>query len=183
MTNLALPVCLLMSFSQQHRLPFDHECADEALAGLAPQAIADFCTAAEKYTAATGQRLTVTSARRTLRHCASLMAAMSIEQLEGMYCRNGYPDYIQTMKDAMQRLGRNLTDDETYEILRNRREGYISAHLFGAAIDVASANLQDADLLEQILASCNFSVLNETSLGVNCIHASHKNVQRLIIRE
>ena len=174
---------LLMTFPQPHTFPFDHECTDEALAGLAPQVVADFSTAAERYTSETGQRLIVTSARRSLRHCASLMAAMSIEQLEGMYCRNGYPDYIRSMKDAMLNLGRKLTPDEAYEILRNRGEGYISAHLFGAALDVASEGLKDGALLERLLESCNFTVLNETSLGVNCIHASHKNVQRQIIRE
>ena len=172
-----------MALTQAHSLPFDHECSDEALAGLAPQVVADFTAAAEKYTAATGQRLVVTSARRSLRHCASLMAAMSIEQLEGMYCRNGYPDYILSMKEAMQKLGRNLTDDEAYDILKNRGEGFISAHLFGAALDVASEGLEDEALLEKILASFNFNVLNETSLGIKCIHASHKNVPRQIIRE
>ncbi|MBQ7652492.1 MAG: hypothetical protein IJS15_16150 [Victivallales bacterium] len=174
---------LLMTFTQAHSLPFDHECTDEALAGLAPQVLADFSAAAERYTSETGQRITVTSAKRSLRHCASLMAAMSIEQLEGMYCRNGYPDYIKSMKEAMRSLGRKLTPDEAYEILRNRGEGYISAHLFGAALDVASDGLKDAALLERILADSNFSVLNETELGVNCIHASHKNVKRQIIRE
>ncbi len=174
---------ILMSFPLSQTLPFDYECSDAALAGLAPQVIADFCVVAEKYTSETGQRLTVTSARRTLRHCASLMAAMSIEQLEGMYCRNGYPDYIQSMKDAMQKLGRNLTTDEAYEILKNRGEGYISSHLFGAAVDIASEGLKDEALLEKLLVSSNFSVLNETSLGVKCIHASHKNVQKQIIRE
>ena len=116
-----LIICLLMSISVSQPLPFDHECADEALEGLSPQVLSDFCAVAEEYTEATGQRLLVTSARRTLKHSASLMAAMSIEQLEGMYCRNGYPDYIQSMKDEMERLGRKLTADEAYEILKNRR--------------------------------------------------------------
>lgn len=178
-----LIICLLMSIPVPQPLPFDHECADEALEGLSPQVLADFCAVAEEYTEATGQRLVVTSARRTLRHSASLMAAMSIGQLEGMYCRNGYPDYIQSMKDEMARLGRNLTADEAYEILKNRREGFISSHLFGAALDVASEGLKDASLLEALLAKHGFNVLNETSLGVKCIHASHSKTPKQIIRE
>jgi len=172
-----------MPIQQLQQFPFEYECSDEAISGLAPQVVADFCEVAKKYASQTGQRLTVTSAKRTLRHCASLMAAMSVAQLEGMYCRNGYPDYIRSMKGEMERLGRNLTVDEAYEILRNRGEGFISSHLFGAAVDIATEGLKDAALLERLLAEHNFTVLNETSLGVLCIHASHRNVQRQIIRE
>ena len=183
MTLHSLILWLMISAAQQPCLPFDYECAREAIEGVEQVVLDDFSAAAADYTAATGQRLNVTSARRSLRHCAALMAAMTVAQLEGMYCRNGYPDYIQSMKDAMEKHGRNLTAEEAYEILKNRREGFISSHLFGAAIDVASEGLQDAAMLERILAEHNFTVLNETSLGVKCIHASHRNVPRKIIRE
>lgn len=111
------------------------------------------------------------------------MAAFSIDQLEGMYCRNGYPDYIRTMRTAMETLHRRLTPDEAYDILKHRQEGYISAHLSGGAIDIAVEGLADKPLLLALLHEAGFTTLDETDLGVPCIHASHPDVPKSIIRE
>ncbi len=125
----------------------------------------------------------VTSARRTLKHTAFLMSAFTVEQLEGMYCRNGYPDYIRTMKSAMERLKRKLTPEETYDILKNRQEGFISSHLFGGAVDIAVEGLSDKSLLTRLLHAEGFTTLDETDLGILCIHASHPHVAKVIVRE
>ena len=163
--------------------PFDFSCTEEGISGLEAITLEAFLNVAKEYLQRTQTRLMVTSAKRSLKHTASLMSAFSIGQLEGMYCRNGYPDYIRTMKDAMERLNRKLTPEETYEILRNRQEGYISSHLFGGAIDIAAEGLADKALLISLLHSAGFTTLDETDLGVQCIHASHSKVPKSIVRE
>ena len=162
---------------------YDHTCTDEALAGLAPIVRTSLDIAAAEYAVVTGERITVTSARRTLRHTASLMAGFSQEQLEGMYCRNGYPSYIRQIVQERASKGRMLTTDETYRILANRSEGYISSHLSGAAVDIATNGLKDKQLLREILERHDFTTLDETSLGIPCLHATHKLAPKLIIRQ
>lgn len=131
----------------------------------------------------TGQKPTITSARRTLRRCAELMSGFTVAQLEGMYCRNGYPSYIRSIADAVAKLDRNLTPDEVYNILCNRTEGYISAHLYGAAIDIASDGLVDAPLLQRLMSENGFRVLNEVDLGIHCIHGTYKSIPAEIIKQ
>ena len=82
-----------------------------------------------------------------------------------MYCRNGYPDYIRTIKSSMEQLHRRLTPEETYEILKKRQEGYISTHLFGGAVDIAAEGLKDKPLLIRLLQAEGFTTLDETDLG------------------
>ncbi len=164
-------------------LPFDHSCSREAITALPPVALRHFSIVATAYSRRTGQRLEVTSAHRTLRHTAALMADFTQEQLEGMYCRNGYPSYIRQLVQARATAGRMLTAEETYRILRERTEGYISSHLYGAALDVATDGLADRPLLIRLLEQHRFRTLDETSLGVRCVHATHTQVPTQIILE
>jgi len=172
-----------MPITPRQSYPFDFSCDGESIATLEGCVLDKLKTVAQEYLRRTGTRLMVTSARRTLKHTALLMSAFTIEQLEGMYCRNGYPDYIRTMKSAMEHLQRKLTPEETYDILKNRQEGFISSHLFGGAIDIAVEGLADKNLLTHLLHAEGFSTLDETDLGVLCIHASHLNVAKVIVRE
>ncbi len=179
---LALLLAGCLPFSMESP-SYDHTSADEAIAGLAPVVRESLERVAAEYARATGERLTVTSARRSLRHTASLMAAFSQEQLEGMYCRHGYPSYIRQIVEARAANGGSLSAEETYQILCNRTEGYISSHLSGGAVDIATEGLSHKDILRNLLEQNDFTTLDETSLGVQCIHATHKKVPRLIIRE
>ncbi len=163
--------------------PFETACEPASVMGLEPVALGDLCKVAEEYLRRTGERLTVTSARRTLRKTAAIMSGFSVEQLEAMYCRNGYPDYIRAMVGKMSASGSRLTEDEVYEILRNRKEGYISSHLSGGAVDFWTEGLGNRDLLMELLRCNNFTAFDETSAGVSCIHASHSLVPRLMIME
>ena len=157
-------------------LPYHYTCSPENFAALRPDVSAALAAAAEAYHGRTGQAITVTSARRTLRHCAELMAAFSREQLEAMYCRHGYPDYIRQLVAAADAKKATLSADEAYDILRQRRDGYISYHLFGAAVDIATEGLLDARLLTAILTQSGFAVSDETHLGISCLHASFTQV-------
>ena len=160
---------------------FKCECPPEAIETLQPEVIAAFEKVACEYMDATGERLTVTSGRRTLRRMAELMSKFSMEQLEGMYCRNGYPQYISAIKEA-RRIG-GVDEEQTYRILRQRTEGYISMHLAGGAIDIATEGLADQELLTRLLEKHGFTAFNETELGIRCIHASFKTAEKKIIRE
>ena len=162
--------------------PFKHSCAFEALSSLKPGVLDAFIECAAKYRASTGQTLEVTSARRSLRHCAKLMNALSKEQLEAMYCRNGYPSYIRELLSSRNEKGSQLTDEEAYQILCNRSEGYISAHLYGAALDIASEGLLNKALLLELLKTAGFRTLDETDLGICCIHASYSKIAAEIIK-
>ncbi|OQC15654.1 MAG: hypothetical protein BWX73_01228 [Lentisphaerae bacterium ADurb.Bin082] len=157
-------------------LPYRYTCSPENFAALRPEVLAALTAAATAYQRQTGQAITVTSAGRTLRHCAELMAAFNREQLEAMYCRRGYPDYIRQLVAAAEAKQAPLSADEAYDILRQRREGYISYHLFGAAVDIATKDLHDAKRLTEILTSCGFAVSDETHLGIPCLHASYTQV-------
>ena len=161
--------------------PFDMTCAPEDVAALQPETLAAFIRVAREYRQATGSSLVVTSARRTLRRMAELMARFSMEQLEGMYCRNGYPQYILALKNA--RAKGPVDADETYRILQMRTEGYISMHLSGGAVDVATDGLASQDCLLALLEKHGFSALNETELGIGCIHASFKSADKTIVRQ
>lgn len=161
---------------------YTYSCDPENIAALRPEVRQAFFQVAEAYFLQTGELLRVTSARRSLRHCAELMAGCSREQLEGMYCRNGYPDYIRSIVNAQEKQGGPLTGDQVYRILQNRQSGYISWHLIGGAIDI-SADLSNPDLLRKLLQEQGFSVLDEQSLGIACLHATYRGLEPQIIRE
>lgn len=164
-------------------LPYSFSCTKEAITSLKPGVLEAFSECAKQYRTQTGQTLEITSARRSLKHCAQLMNAFSKEQLEAMYCRNGYPSYIRDIVQTRSKAGRPLTDEEAYQILCNRSEGYISAHLYGAAIDIASEGLADKALLMELLAKAGFRTLDETNMGIRCIHATFSGIAAEIIKE
>jgi len=149
-------------------------------AGLDKILLKSLCQVATAYFSRTGSPLVLTSGKRHLHKQAELMAAMSREQLEGMYCQNGYPSYIRDILSAREEKEK-ITVEDTHLILANRTEGYISSHLYGGAIDIASDGM-DVELLERLLNEHGFRSLDERNLGINCIHATHRKVPRKIIR-
>ncbi len=134
------------------------------------------------YAATTGQAIVINSGARTLQRQAELMSEMSREQLEGMYCRQGYPSYVQRIVSARKENHGAVDAQQTYDILRRRDEGFISAHLSGAAVDVSAAGA-DLSLLRKLLEQHGFTTLDERGLGINCLHATYRQVPRRIVRE
>jgi hypothetical protein len=138
--------------------------------------------AAAAYVAETGRAIIINSGARSLQRQAELMAEMSRDQLEGMYCRQGYPSYVRRIVSARREKPGTVDARQTYEILRSRDEGYISAHLSGAAVDVSPAGA-DLSLLRKLLEKHGFTTLDERDLGINCLHATYRHAPRRIVRE
>ncbi len=157
-------------------------CAQEGIAGLRPEVRASLETACVRYCGETGEAPVVTSGWRSLKSCARLMAGFDRGQLEGMYCRHGYAPYVRDLLAERERLGRRLTDEEAYEILCRREEGYISWHLQGGAVDI-QAPVNRPELLRQCLEDANFTVFDEQELGVACYHATYRGLEPQIIRK
>lgn len=157
-------------------------CDKENIASLRPEVRDALSIVAKEYLRQTGEKLLVTSGKRSLRHCAKLMAELSNQQLEGMYCRNGYPDYIRSIVQAREKQNAALTTDQVYQILQKRQGGYISWHLVGAAVDISS-KLANPELLKKLLQEQGFSFFDEQSLGIACIHATYRGLKAEIIRE
>lgn len=152
--------------------------------GLAPRLMCDLDRAVEAYAEATGdEAIVITSGRRTLRRQAELMAVFSQEQLVALYGRHGMPCYVQSIGEFREREGRDPTADEVYDILRTRESGYISDHLYGGAVDIASSSVQDIAALRTCLQEHGFRVLDERDQGIACLHASHTGVPRQIARD
>jgi hypothetical protein len=137
---------------------------------------------AADYASRTGQPIVVNSGARTLRRQAELMADMSQGQLEGMYCRQGYPAYVASIAEARRRDRGAVDAEAVYEILRQRDDGFISSHLFGAAVDVSPSGA-DVELLRTLLEENGFTTLDERGLGINCLHSTYRAVPRRIVRE
>lgn len=159
--------------------PLKLDCGPEAFAGLAAglrQAIID---AAREYHARFPNEpaWVVTSARRTLRRQAELMAQMNAEQLVGMYCSHGRPQYIDALLDAWP-----VDAERAYAILANRTEGYISRHLFGAAADIAAEKIAYPDTFKTLLTERGAAVMDEQPLGVQCFHISWPAAPAEIVR-
>ena len=146
--------------------------------GLHPDLLKSLAAVADAYYAIQEEPLVVNGGRRTLRRQAELMAAFSLKQLEGMYCRNGYPDYIRRIAE----LPEPFSADDVYRILASRTEGYISKHLTGQAADI-SPELKDAALARKLLKDAGLTVFDETSLGVRCLHVGLPGPPSEIIRE
>ena len=121
----------------------------------------------------------VTSARRTLRRQAELMAACTPEQLLAMYASRGRPQYI----DAILVAGQPISAEAVYAILQARAEGYISRHLFGAAADLGATGVARPELLKRLLAEEGATVLDERDCGIPCYHVSWPDAPAQIIRE
>ena len=143
------------------------ECPPEDYAALAEPLRTALEAAAREYHACfpAAPPPVVTSARRTLRRQAALMAAMTDAELEGMYCRHGRPSYIDELEAA-----RPLDEEKAYGILLNRREGYISKHLYGLAVDVAAATVAEPETLKEMLSRRGCAVLDESEMGRPCLH-------------
>jgi len=124
---------------------------------------------AAAYAAATGEPLRVLSGRRTLQRQAELMAGMNDTQLLGLYARQGTPDYI-TCILKLRAGGLAPTAAQLLDILRQRKEGFVSSHLFGAAVDLAP-DCADLGLLKSLLRGHGFGILDERDQGLNCLHA------------
>ena len=137
---------------------------------------------AAEHVGETGQALVINSGARSLQRQAELMSGLSQDQLEGMYCRNGYPSYVQRLVSARKANRGSLDAKQTYEILRSRDEGFISAHLSGAAVDVSPVGA-DLNLLRKLLEKHGFTTLDERGLGINCLHATYQAAPRRIVRE
>lgn len=158
------------------------DCAPEGIARLQEPVRNSLAQVCRQYYGQTGETLRITSGWRSLRHCAELMAGFDRQQLEGMYCRNGYPSYVRKLLERREQLGRQLTGDEAYEVLANRTEGYISWHLQGGAADIL-APVAQPDLLKKLLQECGFRVLDEQDMGISCYHATLTGLEPRIVRE
>lgn len=188
LTALLLPMfgCML---SRKERLPmpeseevFICRCDPENFAALRPEVRQAFLEVATVYYRVAGEKLQLTSARRSLRHCAELMAGFGRKQLESLYCRNGYPDYIRSIVLLQESQDEPLSSEQVYQILRKRQSGYISWHLAGAAVDISS-RISDPELLRKLLQERGFSVFDEQASGIACLHATYQGISPEIIRE
>lgn len=137
--------------------------------------------AARAYHARTDLPVRVTSGWRSLQQQAELMSRMSRRQLLQLYGRNGMPDYLNTI---LARLDRQPppAPSELYDILCKRQEGYVSAHLCGAAVDLAS-EAADTTALRTLLEREGFAVLDERDAGIPCLHARLTALELTVVRE
>jgi hypothetical protein len=90
---------------------------------------------------------------------------------------------VQAIGELRRKKRRAPTADEVYHILRTRESGYISSHLYGGAIDIASRSVQDMATLRAQLARHNFRTLDERSHGIACLHATHLGTPKTIVRD
>jgi hypothetical protein len=177
-------VCLLFTTGcrlMPHSAAIVWDCSRQ---GLPHALLQDLCRAVDAYAAETGDNaVTITSGHRTLRRQAELMAAFSQDQLMGLYGRHGTPSYVTAIAEFRNTNGRAPTADEVYRILRHRRDGYISSHLYGGAVDIASRSVQNMAALRAQLAQHNFRTLDERSQGIACLHATHLGTPKRIVRD
>ena len=128
--------------------------------------------AAEKYQRAYPEATPwiITSAMRTLRRQAELMADMTPEQLRAMYCSGGTPQYIDDICKVYP-----ASAEIIHQILANRTEGYISRHLYGLAADIAAENITHPQELKALLLEAGVAaILDERDMGIQCFHVAWK---------
>ena len=113
----------------------------------------------------------VTSGLRSLQEQAREMAAMSPELLLALYSKGGTPSYVQEMTAAENQP---LTPERAYEILLNRKEGHVSKHLYGNAVDLAAKDMKDLTLAKKLLEEQGLAVKDETAQGIPCMHVSSR---------
>ncbi|MGN0867295.1 MAG: hypothetical protein ACI4SG_06435 [Oligosphaeraceae bacterium] len=164
--------------SQSH--PFRLSCPEEAYQALDPVLRRKLEAAYQSYArACPGEPpWRITSGRRTLRQQGEEMAAMTPEQLRQLYGRNGVPSYVEELIQAMP-----LTPEKAYRILARRKEGYISRHLFGAAVDVAADSVRQGEAMRQVLQDQGLVLLDERTQGIPCLHVSCPQLEIQIVRE
>ena len=113
----------------------------------------------------------VTSGLRSLQEQAWEMAAMSPEPLLKLYSKGGTPSYVQEMTAVENQP---LTPERAYEILLNRKEGYVSKHLYGNAVDLAAKDMKDLTLAKKLLEEQGLAVKDESAQGIPCMHVSSR---------
>jgi len=150
-------------------------------AGLKPEMVAALERVASEYFRQCAKPLRITSGRRSLRRQAELMSGMNREQLVSLYGAKGIPDYIQALCQILDR-GDKLTPDNAYDVLTHRQEGYISRHLFGAAVDLDPAEMKSI-LLRHLLEEHGFTTLDEREFGLACVHAAWPGCPEEIVRD
>jgi len=133
--------------------------------------------AARTYRGRTGEPVTVVSGRRSLRRQAELMAAMSDEQLTSLY--SAAAEYVQRIIAERARTGR-LSAEQVYRILCTRSEGYISRHLWGAAVDLAIPE-KAPEMLITCLRKEGLQVLDERNAGIHCFHVAKPDLPVRIV--
>ena len=67
-----------------------------------------------------------------------------------------------------------LTPERAYEILLNRKEGYVSKHLYGKAVDLAAKDMKDLTLAKKLLEEQGLAVKDEAAQGIPCMHVSSR---------
>lgn len=122
--------------------------------------------------------LRVTSGRRSLREQAETMAAMSPQQLLSLYSGGGCPQYIAAILHL-----ESVTPDAVYRILCERREGYVSRHLGGQAVDIGAAGVTFPGALKKILAEAGAGVKDERACGISCFHLWLPGSTPIIVKE
>ena len=159
-----------MQQNNQDNLKLD--CGADAFNALHPALRNALRTAAGEYAATVpgASPWIVTSAMRTLKRQAELMAEMTPQQLRSLYCSGGTPAYITEICRAYP-----ADADTIHNILKNRTVGYISRHLYGLAADIAAEHIEKPELMKKILLSHGVaSILDERDNGIQCFHISWK---------
>jgi len=150
--------------------------------GLVPELVERIEAAVREYAAVHGGPVEITSGRRSLRHQARLMAAMTDEQITALYGPGDTPDYVRSIRALPRNADGARDPGVVYEVLRNRRQGYISRHLFGAAADISPPDCAPEKLVAA-LKRHGLNVLDERGTGIHCFHVSLPGVTPVIVRE
>ncbi len=108
------------------------------------------------------------------------MAAMSDAQLKGLYGAGDPPDYVRRICELRGPDGA-VSAALVYDVLCERREGYVSRHLFGAAADLAIPECAVPELKEALRRQ-GLAVLDERDRGIDCLHVSLPGVPTRIVR-
>jgi len=149
-------------------------------AGVDPALVQAVERAARVWSAEIGRPVEVASGVRTLRRQAELMAAMSDAQLHGLYSAGGVPDYVRRICELRSPDG-TISAARVYDVLRQRHGGYVSRHLFGAAVDLAVPQIAVPELVDALLQQ-GLAVLDERDRGIHCLHVSLPGAPVRIVR-
>lgn len=143
------------------------DCASD---GLDPRLVIALTQAAVDYWRLTGRRLRVTSGLRALARQAELMADMTSDQLRLLYARHGMPTYLPPILTLPPGpLSRRAP--AVLAILQQRRDGYVSAHLYGGAADLDAEDV-NTETLRPLLEARGCRLLDETMAGIPCLHVT-----------
>jgi hypothetical protein len=160
------------------RSPLVWDCSSRR---LHPDLLVALRRAARAYYRQEQRPIRITSGWRSLRQQAELMSRMSHEQLLRLYAQQGIPDYLRAILES-QKQNAPLSPAVVHDILCRRQEGYVSAHLCGAAVDAATEAAEVATL-RRVLEAEGFAVLDEREDGIPCLHARLRSLDLAIVRE